>query len=213
MRGEYLHKSFFERTWKETSPHARRIQVRLILSVSIMRNISACAENTILRSRQASLHWKHLRMRGEYSLLQLARRISLETSPHARRILLSRGLGSRGYRNISACAENTCSHKILRKLRRKHLRMRGEYSGNQTSEATVPETSPHARRIRSLSSLNRSISRNISACAENTLRLANLISLSRKHLRMRGEYKIKLSSGYFLVETSPHARRIPVGTK
>ena len=97
------------------------------------------------------------------------------------------------WRNISACAENTGHLAAPVGKAEKHLRMRGEYIATADSVVIRRETSPHARRIRSLSFFYRSISRNISACAENTIQDCQKKLLQEKHLRMRGEYSYYFS--------------------
>ena len=57
------------------------------------------------------------------------------------------------------------------------------------------------------------LSRNISACAENTAQKKGSEWNLEKHLRMRGEYTPCLPICYGRGETSPHARRIHIRSK
>ena len=148
-------------------------------------------------------------MRGEYSANSTVSSCPEETSPHARRIQASRVVETDNERNISACAENTACFPCAVLLWRKHLRMRGEYNGGSKRGIVGMETSPHARRILNFRKIIIVRTRNISACAENTFPDDIDSTDWRKNLRMRGEYFVQLFSRILVLETSPHARRIP----
>ena len=68
---------------------------------------SACAENTVTERTFLMIFWNYLRVRGEYDLVEGARRLAWELPPRARRIQahviwLRAMIGT-----TSACAENT----------------------------------------------------------------------------------------------------------
>ena len=81
--------------------------------MKVFGNISACAENTWCFWSFKCPWKKHLRMRGEYTLVLNILNLHIETSPHARRIPFDDMSRAFRLRNISACAENT---SLKRKL-------------------------------------------------------------------------------------------------
>ena len=134
-------------------------------------------------------------------------------------------------RNTSACAEKTGCVLHVYSTFEKHLRLRGENDAPlrppHLREETPPlarrkrtcqyfflfsaETPPLARRKR-ISSGTRSIrARNTSACAEKTRFHEGLSGLREKHLRLRGENRMREKLEELRTETPPLARRKRTG--
>ena len=88
----------------------------------------------------------------------------------------------------SACAENTRGRAWGPRYPRNYLRVRGEYLRVPGMPMGVLELPPRARRIHPTSGDRRFLDGTTSACAENTLTLANIKVSARNYLRVRGEY-------------------------
>ena len=152
----------------ETSPHAwRKLHICFVISVSY-RNISTCVEKTDSLESSSIFLRKHLHMRGENWLRPVKTSLNLETSPHAWRKPM--GLKPTGTMmgNISTCVEKTEKHKVLRRILKKHLHMRGENILRSGRRIFFLETSPHAWRKRYLAHNISRRRRNISTCVEKT---------------------------------------------
>ena len=78
---------------------------------------------------------------------------------------------------------------MIYSLLRNYLRVRGEYGANLSQYTDAMELPPRARRIHNLRISPIRINGTTSACAENTLRLLMMPSVSRNYLRVRGEYQ------------------------
>ena len=74
------------------------------------------------------IFWNYLRVRGEYDLVEGARRLAWELPPRARRILIGERQVRRYLGTTSACAENTLPALFFADDPRNYLRVRGEYT-------------------------------------------------------------------------------------
>ena len=86
--------------------------------------------------------------------------------------------------------------------------MRGEYGPYEQQNQPASELPPHARRIRLTVGETYESFGTTSACAENTAPRHSRKHLRWNYLRMRGEYRIRLSMVAGAWELPPRARRI-----
>ena len=107
MRGEYGVKNAVDRVKTELPPRARRIQQCDRPGGVRGGTTSACAENTASAAMMVQMSGNYLRVRGEYSVMELTHSWNTELPPRARRILRALGLGLGATGTTSACAENT----------------------------------------------------------------------------------------------------------
>ena len=152
----------------ELPPRARRIRVILPVPSGTTGTTSACAENTVTERTFLMIFWNYLRVRGEYDLVEGARRLAWELPPRARRILIGERQVRRYLGTTSACAENTLPALFFADDPRNYLRVRGEYLSHDSLREIHMELPPRARRIHTIG-LNRHMpTGTTSACAENT---------------------------------------------
>ena len=152
----------------ELPPRARRIPITYKHGDHVRGTTSACAENTSPLGVTGQWPWNYLRVRGEYTNLLVSTVHPLELPPRARRILfLFRGVFSVP-RTTSACAENTPGLRNDSAHPWNYLRVRGEYSDDDSIMLSRPELPPRARRIRKMQQTLRHFPGTTSACAENT---------------------------------------------
>ena len=147
MRGEYNGNRFFPTMTSELPPRARRIRYSAELPNGHNGTTSACAENTFHPPRAGQWNWNYLRVRGEYSRLQMLTTRTRELPPRARRIHLLIDVQPDGEGTTSACAENTPAVTASIMMVGNYLRVRGEYSPAESSGSTTSELPPRARRI------------------------------------------------------------------
>ena len=131
----------------ELPPRARRIRVILPVPSGTTGTTSACAENTVTERTFLMIFWNYLRVRGEYDLVEGARRLAWELPPRARRIQLERGKHAVEEGTTSACAENTGPARFSLICQRNYLRVRGEYPITRVCAVAHEELPPRARRI------------------------------------------------------------------
>ena len=130
----------------------------------------------------------------------------------------------------SACAENTGLDHLANSIDRNYLRVRGEYQGHGIlpgrwgnylrvrgeypkqchKERLIRELPPRARRIQISAGDAADLQGTTSACAENTDQLLPMIEHGRNYLRVRGEYRYRISGESSKQELPPRARRIPI---
>ena len=147
-------------------------------------------------------------MRGEYSPWLPHHQGFVELPPHARRIRYRLCFFADHGGTTSACAENTMTCSMPRKLYRNYLRMRGEYALPACHATSQSELPPHARRILQHVMDIETSQGTTSACAENTRAGQGGDDLERNYLRMRGEYRGLARRVAGITELPPHARRI-----
>ena len=168
MRGEYASTSRDAGYGRELPPRARRILQKPLGAAQTHGTTSACAENTAYRHPGERSHRNYLRVRGEYSGHLLHSFNVSELPPRARRIPYI-GLPHHGHGGTtSACAENTFFCTALSLHARNYLRVRGEYSLEDTNTYIGLELPPRARRIRGMWGFWVAFWGTTSACAENT---------------------------------------------
>ena len=109
------------------------------------------------------------------------------------------------------CAENTICDLGGLGFFRNYLRVRGEYPGPTSNASPMRELPPRARRILPGAGFTGPELGTTSACAENTLRLLMMPSVSRNYLRVRGEYDLGYPQERVHKELPPRARRIRFG--
>ena len=127
VRGEYYRtQSTPPNTW-ELPPRTRRIPGGFLNSASVIGTTSAYAENTspMPHSRQPSRNY--LRVRGEYTEIEINVLPDTELPPRTRRIRQGGFLQGDGEGTTSAYAENTHPTPPGIKTPRNYLRVRGEY--------------------------------------------------------------------------------------
>ena len=170
MRGEHLTLLRPLRRFSGSSPHARGTRVACDPSPAIHGIIPACAGNTEAPLSRGGRPGDHPRMRGEHSLVRMARVAVRGSSPHARGTPPSRRLAL-GYSGIiPACAGNTRYLLLAFLPPRDHPRMRGEHLIGSTIPPEAGGSSPHARGTRTGSSVAYQLVGIIPACAGNTQR-------------------------------------------
>ena len=86
--------------------------------------------------------------------------------------------------------------------------MRGEYGCQESFYSLQPELPPRARRIQISAGDAADLQGTTSACAENTDQLLPMIEHGRNYLRVRGEYRYRISGESSKQELPPRARRI-----
>ena len=207
LRGENAPPPLQSATPRETPPLARRKPDHSSTSFLCLRNTSACAEKTVSADVSFAVAEKHLRLRGENSIVPPMEQAREETPPLARRKPGEKGAGGRGIRNTSACAEKTPACPRCRAIAEKHLRLRGENCLVDLAEEFDVETPPLARRKQFYTRLTLDEFGNTSACAEKTCAYTPAPSSSWKHLRLRGENSSVSKQIFSPVETPPLARR------
>ncbi len=211
----------------ETPPHAWRKPSPTLRTRLTTRNTSTCVEKTTRSSLSRSGGQKHLHMRGENPCGRALLTHRRETPPHAWRKPVSRLSRTTWTRNTSTCVEKTIMRIERRRLREKHLHMRGETSDmihnllffRNTSTCVEKtktgglnrnkrkETPPHAWRKPTISFFCCPITRNTSTCVEKTTSSTRCFFTWKKHLHMRGENKKMQNSLTRTRETPPHAWR------
>ncbi|KRK97336.1 hypothetical protein FD04_GL001352 [Secundilactobacillus odoratitofui DSM 19909 = JCM 15043] len=129
-------------------PHVRRILENVLVSTTISRITSACAENTSKKIQNLIHFGDHLRMCGEYLSMLLNRSLHWGSPPHVRRIHSGKRYRDGGIGITSACAENTREVMIMRRY--------------------TLGSPPHVRRIHSGKRYRDGGIGITSACAENT---------------------------------------------
>ena len=149
---------------------------------------SVHAENTVGLVTIMHAGGNYLRARGEYSPSRSRTQLITELPPHARRIL--------------------GAHRHHHRARGNYLRMRGEYPMPDYSQLPVKELPPHARRILTVEGFAELFHGTTSACAENTLEVADYVDDWRNYLRVRGEYSLRIPGSSPCTELPPRARRI-----
>ena len=110
----------------------------------------------------------------------------------------------------SACAENTLWIIFTVCCARNYLRVRGEYEVFQHRATNGEELPPRARRIRKNIPVHCHGLGTTSACAENTRYGNDLTTMWGNYLRVRGEYRYRISGESSKQELPPRARRIPI---
>ena len=91
-----------------------------------------------------------------------------------------------------------------------YLRVRGEYRLWKTATNITSELPPRARRILFASLFEKFLPGTTSACAENTRYGNDLTTMWGNYLRVRGEYRYRISGESSKQELPPRARRIPI---
>ncbi len=168
MRGEHLTLLRPLRRFSGSSPHARGTRVACDPSPAILGIIPACAGNTEAPLSRGGRPGDHPRMRGEHSLVRMARVAVRGSSPHARGTPPSRRLAL-GYSGIiPACAGNTRYLLLAFLPPRDHPRMRGEHEPGPPWPISWLGSSPHARGTLSGASRDDKVRGIIPACAGNT---------------------------------------------
>ena len=188
MRGEYQIPQTPEEQLKGSPPHAWRIHLLLLQKQSSMRITSTCVENTISVKHCLKNGKDHLHMRGEYFIIFVFFYQIRGSPPHAWRILTLVIAEATQMRITSTCVENTHLHDYCNVLNRDHLHMRGEYYNKSISDVLKKGSPPHAWRIHHVKRIFSFLSRITSTCVENTMLKSGLITKSKDHLHMRGEY-------------------------
>ena len=169
---------------RETSLHVQRKLLFSSIAFLLCRNISACAEKTILPMRSASELEKHLCMCRENRNLQQSQEQSRETSLHVQRKPNDKDETLYHPRNISACAEKTATEALRASVNEKHLCMCRENEYPFLRIKSEKETSLHVQRKRAKTIKTIGVYRNISACAEKTIKSASEQAHNEKHLCM-----------------------------
>ena len=126
-----------------------RMQRRLLMSkqlVNVSRNISAHAEKTVIRAKNAALPRKHLCACREDKLTTNDLMKVLETSLRMQRRPFFGFNPASWKRNISAHAEKTLYKKILSLFFRKHLCACREDHRSPSTTSVVLETSLRMQR-------------------------------------------------------------------
>ena len=188
MRGEYIAYAKAYASKPELPPRARRIPEDILAGVVESGTTSACAENTQYQGTGRARCRNYLRVRGEYRLVLVTRRICRELPPRARRIPPWYSKMPRPLRTTSACAENTPEDWGKIKATGNYLRVRGEYHETLDSIKGRLELPPRARRIREVGLGIIGQPGTTSACAENTRANSKNEGGERNYLRVRGEY-------------------------
>ena len=147
MRGEYENTPGEMVRLEELPPRARRIHLDHAFSKGRIGTTSACAENTFFTALHCGQAGNYLRVRGEYSLEDTNTYLGLELPPRARRIHLDHAFSKGRIGTTSACAENTFFTALHCGQAGNYLRVRGEYSLEDTNTYLGLELPPRARRI------------------------------------------------------------------
>ena len=150
VRGEYSLEDTNTYLGLELPPRARRIP--------------------IMRPTLIADGGNYLRVRGEYTFTRFSKEISMELPPRARRIRQDRGLIIMAIGTTSACAENTGTTTLVRRVTRNYLRVRGEYPSSAYNNPETTELPPRARRIQYACVVHNRRWGTTSACAENTIK-------------------------------------------
>ena len=130
----------------ETSLHVQRKLYARPSPQSIVGNISACAEKTLVAWRVEAGNQKHLCMCRENYLARRGWRSLRETSLHVQRKLLPLETYPVPSGNISACAEKTETQHQVPCPSKKHLCMCRENLSMGSDSPIARETSLHVQR-------------------------------------------------------------------
>ena len=150
---------------RETSPRARGRPRLLLIALSCIGNIPACAGKANRQASDEHTLEKHPRVRGEGRSSRALARTPSETSPRARgRQELWKKAGF-VRRNIPACAGKAYFRESSNCLLQKHPRVRGEGVANRLTDVLNEETSPRARGRLFCFLFSLKGARNIPACA------------------------------------------------
>ena len=171
--------------------------------------IPACAGNTPTIVPFSRWCWDHPRMCGEHTVPSNVHVVVVGSSPHVRgtRRLHRLLRGRPGI--IPACAGNTSTIAVRRRVSRDHPRMCGEHGYHGRPKSMSRGSSPHVRgtqveRVEDGRDLGI-----IPACAGNTARSSPATTRRRDHPRMCGEHFPFLFLGGVCVGSSPHVRGTP----
>ena len=147
-------------------------------------------------------------MRGEYAAPTSSKASRAELPPRARRIPREGQTDLFEGGTTSACAENTMFSRSSLLARGNYLRVRGEYLVAQQWVVAAMELPPRARRIHTSETIAHKANGTTSACAENTPDTRPGCVGDGNYLRVRGEYRSRLSRPCTRRELPPRARRI-----
>ena len=154
----------------------------------------------------AAICGDHPRLRGEYNRTTCNRKYHIGSPPLARGILNRERIGQRRGGITPACAGNTCAHHSRSDCTWDHPRLRGEYSPKCIPDHIQTGSPPLARGILP-DRAGQAISPGITpACAGNTLKFTDFITLYEDHPRLRGEYQ-ETGEKYYRYEGSPPLAR------
>ena len=208
VRGEYCGCASTTPVRSELPPRARRIRHHARNELFRQGTTSACAENTVEKSRKWLPQGNYLRVRGEYCCWLRIISLLRELPPRARRIRKCASTAVRMTGTTSACAENTYPDQCFSSHTRNYLRVRGEYCGLLVLSGISWELPPRARRIPHDAFLSFLENGTTSACAENTAYQEYTAAKNGNYLRVRGEYIWAVAATAGVVELPPRARRI-----
>ena len=170
-------------------------------------NTSAHAEKTGFSIHFFNKIRKNLRSRGENLCRGSARGKTIETPPLTRRKQSPCPFPGPPRRNTSAHAEKTGHRTCFISIDQKHLRSRGENLCKSDIDVDMTETPPLTRRKLLTKLVSLIECGNTSAHAEKTSTARTGKTVSRKHLRSRGENLTVASSTSQDIETPPLTRR------
>ena len=189
LRGEYNRTTCNRKYHIGSPPLARGILNRERIGQRRGGITPACAGNTCAHHSRSDCTWDHPRLRGEYSPKCIPDHIQTGSPPLARGILNRERIGQRRGGITPACAGNTCAHHSRSDCTWDHPRLRGEYSPKCIPDHIQTGSPPLARGILP-DRAGQAISPGITpACAGNTLKFTDFITLYEDHPRLRGEYR------------------------
>ena len=145
-------------------------------------------------------------MRGEHGHDFNVEQYETGSSPHARGTRDDLIGKERGHGIIPACAGNTVRRHSPFPAVRDHPRMRGEHRSSSVGGGVVVGSSPHARGTQCGAIVFHVDHGIIPACAGNTMKLIEMLAVSRDHPRMRGEHGLNHGVRDSRTGSSPHAR-------
>ena len=171
-----------------------------------MRFIPACAGNTDERRVQTRGRAVHPRVRGEHVTTTNGSQLVAGSSPRARGTPRQDSPAMPLRRFIPACAGNTGGLNTAPSGKTVHPRVRGEHIPAPSWTISENGSSPRARGTRGPDRRRRRLRRFIPACAGNTATVAEGLSRSPVHPRVRGEHVPRAGQFARNSGSSPRAR-------
>ena len=206
MCGADLHTAKSSAARRGSSPRVRSRRNLRGGSRGCGRIISACAEQTTMKTRTAPPRRDHLRVCGADKALRSTAGRMQGSSPRVRsrhlgfyKVHLDAGI-------ISACAEQTLSMKFLQSYYGDHLRVCGADRGPMTSCGRRSGSSPRVRSRPPARIVPGGRSGIISACAEQTRWIGKARIIPRDHLRVCGADFVPADSPLVVRGSSPRVR-------
>ncbi len=192
-----------------SSPHMRGTRPRAMRPQCLKGIIPAYAGNTTPSHQQHLCMWDHPRICGEHTDVNRKVVNHQGSSPHMRGTLLTGEIIRQTIGIIPAYAGNTGSGSTGAGSEGDHPRICGEHTLCRSMTSNFWGSSPHMRGTRIYEGTCTGRVGIIPAYAGNTMKLIEMLAISRDHPRICGEHVSAPRAASLAVGSSPHMRGTP----